>query len=715
MKFRNKKTGEIIEGTEQEMEEVLSELEKTGEIADWETVSETDYVDTNPSSGKTTYQERLENFAPGIERSLSEVFPNLAEQHMQGNDEYNLGTLRAGLADVFSLPGRAVSSLASAYRGEGYDLGRRSGEEGGTIVGNIARDPITGLTLGSGGLLANGVKIGANAGARALGTAGRYLGAGVAGAAEGAGMEAASAVLNDRELTGKDAAIGAGIGGAFEIGGTVVQQLLQKYGKNLVDASIAALMKGNVKANVTQAEREAFLADPRNRDALNQVLEQQTSGRNAFPFIGGSDRGKTLQKNVDNALEDAKSTIAGEPMLNDGGKSLELYQNKTVYKPGERKVEDLNYQHEPPAESRNFRSTAGKDKKGLTKDYKYQSKAEYDLEKFADKYASVSDSFGKFGSNSGPMTKDEMEFLDFLNGELKKDSEVIAGYNPEYVLNSNKFLGDRMPFSSAELGRRIDALQAAHSKDGVSKEFLDEVRRIGNDATLGIGQKAADMINGAFEGKWNELERAFAYTDPVKDAPIYVRKGVRNAMDKFADALDEEAKKSVGAYRKNSKGELYGVAKDKSKKYYYQYLARLQETLANVKNNRHLTAESLAGLYSDATLHNDKAVQDAIIGLMEEMGISKEGVAAFKAKAGNYSMLHKAREAMRKPTKDETLKGTVANVFVPHEGFNFQNSIGFNIQGGNVMNGTNNATPLGFGARSIYNLGMTPFRANRDK
>ena len=34
MKFRNKKTGEIIEGTEQEMEEVLSELEKTGEIVD---------------------------------------------------------------------------------------------------------------------------------------------------------------------------------------------------------------------------------------------------------------------------------------------------------------------------------------------------------------------------------------------------------------------------------------------------------------------------------------------------------------------------------------------------------------------------------------------------------------------------------------------------------------------------------------------------------
>lgn len=655
---------------------------------------------------RTTYQERLERFAPGIERSLSEVFPNLAEQHMQGNDEYNLGTLRAGVADVFSLPGRAVSSLASAYRGEGYDLGRRSGEEGGTTLGNIVRDPVTGATLPIGGWLGKGVQFGANVGSKVLGTAGKALGGAVAGAAEGIALEGASSVLNDKPLEKGNVIAGAAFGAGFEGAGQLVKTLAQRFGDNLVDAAIAALMKGNVNAHVTDAEKAKFLADPKNYDALMQVLKQQTRGRNALPFVGGSDRGKTLQKNVDNALEDAKSTIAGEPMLNDGIKSLELYQNKTVYKPGERKVEDLNYPHEPPAESRNFRSTAGKDKKGLTKDYKYQSKAEYDLEKFADKYASISDAFGSGAVNSKPMTKDEMEFLDFLNGELKKDSDVIAGYNPEYVLNSNKFLGDRMPFSSAELGRRIDALQTAHSKDGVSKEFLDEVRRIGNDATLGIGQKAADMINEAFEGKWNELERAFAYTDPVKDAPIYVRRGVRNAMDKFADALDEEAKKSVGAYRKNSKGELYGVAKDKSKKYYYQYLARLQETLANVKNNRHLTAESLAGLYSDATLHNDKAVQDAIIGLMEEMGISKEGVAAFKAKAGNYSMLHKAREAMKKPKKDDTLKGTMFNVLVPQEGFNFKNSLGYNLGytpiGGAAATG---ARVAGFGAERNLDLG----------
>lgn len=686
---------------------------QAGDLDKYEIVQQTE------EPRRTKYQERKDYFGGGVSGALAEMFPNLAEQQMRGNKvEFNLGRnnagknfdmVRAGVADVFSLPGRFFSSLANKSNligGSGeFNLGQRSGEEGGNIFGNIARDPITGATIGSGSALANGVRYGAEAGAN-LGKVGRYAGAALTGAAEGAGIEAASSVLNDRELTGKDLAIGAGLGAGFEAAGTLVQQIMKKYGENLVNASIAALLKGNTKANVTQAEREAFLADPRNRDALMQVLEQQTSGRNAFPFIGGSDRGKTLQKNVDNALDDAKSTINREPMLNDGESALELYQNKTVYKPGERRVEDLNYPHEPPAESRNFRSTAGKEKNGLTKDFKYQSKAEYDLEKFADKYASVSDSFGKFGSNTGPMTKDEMEFLDFLNGELKKDSDVIAGYNPEYVLSSNKFLGDRMPFSSAELGRRIDALQAAHSKDGVSKEFLDEVRRIGNYATLGIGQKAANMINEAFEGKWNELERAFAYTDPLKDAPIYVRKGVRDAMDKFADALDEEAKKSVGVYRKNSNGELYGVSKDKSKKYYYQYLARLQETLANVKNNRHLTAESLAGLYSDATLHNDKAVQDAIIGLMEEMGISKEAVQAFKAKAGNYSMLHKAREAMKKPVKDETFKNSALNAVVPNEGFNFKNSLGFNLQGKNVLNGTNDPTKVGMFARDMFNLGL---------
>lgn len=704
MKFRNKKTGEIIEGTEQEMEEVFSELEKTGEIVDWEEYRETESVPVEKKPQKTTYEERKDYFGGGASGALAEAFPNLAEQYMQGNRDYNLGTLRAGISDAFSLPGRFVASAANKSNilgGSGeFNLGARSGE-GTNLAGSIARDPITGATSVAGGPLAAGVKGAANLGKSVLGNAGRVVGGIGAGAVEGAGLEIASSALKEGELpSGKNLAIGAGFGAGFEGVGQAVNMLMQKYGKNLVDASVAALLKGNVNAHVTDAEKAVFLADPKNIDALNRVLKQQTSGKNALPVISGSDRGKTLQKDVDAALGEAQATIKNEPMLNDGDLGEEIYLNKTIYKPGQRNVEDLNYQRDIP-ESRNFRS-----KKGLTKDFKYQTKAEYDIEKFADKYAGISEVFNRGAINDGPITADELKFLDMMKSEIRKDGRVLKGYDPDFVLSSNKFFEDRLPFSDAKLSARIDKMQKEHGPSGFSREFVDEVRRLGNEATEGIGQKTVDKINKAYDGEWNKLERAFAYTDPNKEPPILVRKGLRDALDRFADTLDEQALKSVGDWRKNSKGELYFVTKEKSKKYNYQYLAHLQETLGNVKNNKHLTAESIAGLYSDATMRNDNVVKDAIIKLLEDMGLSEQSVNAFKAKAGNYSMLHKAREAMKNPKKDDSLKGTIFNAVVPQEGFNFKNSLGYNLgygRAGDVAGGISRSGA--FGAERSYDIG----------
>ena len=707
MKFRNKKTGEIIEGTEQEMEEVLSELEKTGEIVDWEEYKETVSVPVSNNSGKTTYEGRKEYFGGGASGALAEAFPNLAEQYMQGNRDYNLGTLRAGISDAFSLPGRFVASAANKNNilggGGEFNLGARSGE-GTNLAGSIARDPITGATLPIGGYLGKVVQLGANAGGKVLGTVGKVLGGAGAGAVEGVGLETASSLLNEGKLpSGKELAIGAGFGAGFEGAGQLVNALAQRFGDNLVDAAIAALMKGNVNAHVTDVEKAKFLADPKNCDALMQVLEQQTSGRNALPFVGGSDRGKTLQKNVDNAFGEIEGTVKNEKPLNDGITSVELYQDKTIYKPGQRYEEDLNYPHgqtEFP-EARKFRS-----KKGLTKDYKYQSKAEYDLERFADKYAGAWDAFERSLTNGKPMAKDERELLDFIVSEVKKDSDILAGYNPKYVLESNKFFGDRMPFGTAELSRRIDEVMKNHASGGVSREFKDELSRITSDATDNIGQGVANMINKEFDGRWNELERAFAYADPVKSAPYNVRKGYRNALDRFADTLDKASVESSGRRRINSEGESYIVQPDKVDKYYYQYLAHVQDMLKNPTNNRHLTPENVAALYSEATLHNDDVVKDAIIQLLEDIGVSNAGVQAFKANAGNYSMLHKAREAMKKTKKDDTLKGTVLNALVPQEGFNFNNSLGYNLGytpiGGAVATG---ARTVGFGAERNLDLG----------
>lgn len=666
-------------------------------------------VEVEPESSveepeKTTYEGRKEYFGGGALGALAEAFPNLAEQYMQGNRDYNLGTLRAGISDAFSLPGRFVASAANKSNilggGGEFNLGARSGE-GTNLAGSIARDPITGATSVAGGPLAAGVKGTANLGKSVLGNAGRVIGGVGAGAIEGAGLEIASSALKEGELpSGKNLAIGAGFGAGFEGVGQAVNMLMQKYGKNLVDASVAALLKGNVNAHVTDAEKAVFLADPKNIDALNRVLKQQTSGKNALPVISGSDRGKTLQKDVDAALGEAQATIKNEPMLNDGDLGEEIYLNKTIYKPGQRNVEDLNYQRDIP-ESRNFRS-----KKGLTKDFKYQTKAEYDIEKFADKYAGISEVFNRGAINEGPITADELKFLDMMKSEIRKDGRVLKGYDPDFVLSSNKFFEDRLPFSDAKLSARIDKMQKEHGPNGFSREFVDEVRRLGNEATEGIGQKTVDKINKAYDGEWNKLERAFAYTDPNKEPPILVRKGLRDALDRFADTLDEQALKSVGDWRKNSKGELYFVTKEKSKKYNYQYLAHLQETLGNVKNNKHLTAEAIAGLYSDATMRNDNVVKDAIIKLLEDMGLSEQSVNAFKAKAGNYSMLHKAREAMKNPKKDDSLKGTVFNAVVPQEGFNFKNSLGYNLgygRAGDVAGGISRSGA--FGAERSYDIG----------
>ena len=61
---------------------------------------------------------------------------------------------------------------------------------------------------------------------------------------------------------------------------------------------------------------------------------------------------------------------------------------------------------------------------------------------------------------------------------------------------------------------------------------------------------------------------------------------------------------------------------------------------------------------------------------------------------------------MKKPVKDETFKNSALNAIVPNEGFNFKNSLGFNLQGTNVLNGTNNPTKSGIVARDAFNLGL---------
>ena len=322
MRFRNLKTGEVIEGSDAEMEEVLSELDKAGELSEWVTDDGSASANQEPESSKTSYEDRKKAFSRVDERILSEVFPNIAEQVMNGNQKFDLGMIRAGLSDALSLPGRAVSAYMSSMpnmKGERdtFDLGRRTGE-GTNIAGTIARDPVTGATVLGGQLLARGIQGGARLGKFLLGGGGfgRGVGGAVAGAAEGVGIEGASSALNDRDFTKEGAVVGAVSGGAFEGLGQAAQALLQKYGKNLVKSSVQALNLGNTDRALTDEELVRFLSNQRNVDALEKTLDAASSGRNMTPFV--NDRGKALEGVLEQSRNDAIYTLGGEPSLNRG-------------------------------------------------------------------------------------------------------------------------------------------------------------------------------------------------------------------------------------------------------------------------------------------------------------------------------------------------------------------------------------------------------------
>lgn len=737
MRFRNLKTGEVIEGSDAEMEEVLSELDKAGELSEWVTDDGSASANQEPESSKTSYEDRKKAFSRVDERILSEVFPNIAEQVMNGNQKFDLGMIRAGLSDAFSLPGRAVSAYMSSMPNmkgerETFDLGRRTGE-GTNIAGTIARDPVTGATVLGGRLLARGIQGGARLGKFLLGGGGfgRGVGGAVAGAAEGVGIEGASSALNDRDFTKEGAVVGAVSGGAFEGLGQAAQALLQKYGKNLVKSSVQALNLGNTDRALTDEELVRFLSNQRNVDALEKTLDAASSGRNITPFV--NDRGKALEGVQEQSRNDAIYTLGGDPSLNRGfdkgvdfsnptsgdmqrrmnafntpAEQLETIHPKTVYKEGGRSTEELNY---PPP-----RKFTSRKKPNDNKDYRYQSNSEFNIEKFADKWASVSDKIDGANVRPGDISADEAAMLDLLKEEAEKDARIVKGYTPDKVISSNKFLNDRNPFSTGFVDKDFSDFIASKNREGLSTEFIREVRSIAGKNDM-EGRKVTDAIIENIDNRGlrpSEIERAFAYS---KNDPIAVRKGYRKAIDRFSDTLSDYADGKVGTSGRNAKGERYVVGKDNMKKYAYTYLARVQEIL---EKKGALKPEDVVDLYGLATNVNDNTVQDAVIQLLKDLKVSERAISDFEKNAGSYAMLNKARTRMkRNANEDNPFKGTMVAPIYPQEGFNSTNAIGYRLQkenfnlGRGAMTPMDNPTKYGQGARAVYNLGMTRYR-NRD-
>lgn len=755
----DKKTGEVMQGGFSTENDALDALIDSG-ATDEEIANEYDVIqDSERKPSRTSYEDRKNRFNGTGERILSEVFPSVAEQVMNGNDgfKFDLGKgngrknwdlAKAGISDAFSLPGRAVSAYLNTQpkpeswggRG-GFDLGRRSGEDT-NLAGTILRDPVTGITVSGAPLLAKGIQGASRLGKFILGGQGfaRGIGGAVGGAGEGAALEKLSSELNDRE---PEYAIGAVTGGLFEGLGQAAQALLQKYGKNLVKAAAQSAHLGNTDRALTDAELVQFLSNERNVDAMDKILEAASSGRNMTPFV--NDRGKALEGVLEQSKNDAVATLKNEPML-DGGwakgvdftdpsrgdmqrrmnalratpEETEQVAEKTIYKGGARSTDDLNY----PPERDIFSRRGKKDKKV----YGYQSYTEYNIEKFGDKWNEVRDiaddmENSVFRDENGNvvrklMNQEENELFDLLKADADKDVKIVLGYTPEKIISKNKFLGDRVPFSNETL-QQLSDFAKYNRRNGFSQEFVNKVRNLANENDF-TAEITSNNIRREFDDTGKRaatIERAFTYAKG--DEGISVKKGYRKAIDRFSDTLSDYADGRVGAVGKNAKGEDYIVGKDKMNSYAYTYLARVQEIL---KKQGALDADQIAELYGMATNVNDVTVQNAVLKLLRDLNIPNETIENFKNVGGTYAMLNKARTRMkRNANEDNPFKGTMAAPIYPQEGFNAANAIGYRVQKSNIKYGKDgitakdDPTALGIGARTVYNLGRGAFTGSDRK
>lgn len=735
MKFRNKKTGEVIEGSEAEMEAVLTELEKSGEIDEWEEFG------NSPS-----YTERKKFFEDkygkgSVPSYLSEFAPYTYGRIMEGkagtpDKTFNLGNLPGNVLatakDVSTLVPRVGNALISQVQNEWngaqapLEIGRTR-EDVNSPAAQFFLDPLM-MPLGMGAkLLGKGVqaasylggkiasklpKIGENAA-----PVGEVAGAGAAGAAEGIGIDAANSYVNDGEF---DPSFGAKFGGAIESLGKGAQLVLQKMGSNYIKSVVTLLMYGNTsRTHISDDTLKAFLAEPKNRELLKFALDEIASGRNLSPFI--IDRGKKLAGITDKTKVNAVKSLEGQPMLPsnayEGGSLMEQRVNKNKALFEDQNTEDYFVKKKFGTEKqdvteqefgRDFgdnREFVPTDKKEHGTDPYYKTPVDRDLEDFGLKYSNLDALAQNAKTRSGEMSPEELEMLDKIKAQIDGDIKLVRGYSPDYVINSNKFFGDRRPFSLEFQENEFKPF--IKSAGELSGEFKKELNRMIVAAKKETGA-VSDLLHEAFNGNERSiLERAFTYSD---EAPIKVKNGYRDAMDWFDDELAEHARDLSGGTITNSKGVEGIQGAETAKDYVYgTYYAKVMEAL---KKDRALNPELVTTLYGQAALHNDYEVMRSIVGLLERLGVPTNVIKKFTDVGGNYSMLNKARVGLSKKASGEgnVLNKTWLAPIVPQTGVNLPNIVGYRTQKKNFnlndLSTTKNPTNTGSIVRGgVYNLG----------
>lgn len=667
---------------------------------------------------RTTYQERKEYFKdiPGG-NVLSELLPYSAEQYMQGNTGYNLGTMKAGFADGTSLLGRTISSALNKSNliGDGeFNLGQRRGE-GGNIGGDILRDPSTGLLLGAGSALSKGVQYGANAGKFYLGKAfekalpyveqgaaklgftlpaflyseksapvveqvGRFAGAAAAGAVEGMGGEALSAGLDNRELTGGDLAIGAGLGAGFELFGTVVQQLLQKYGKDYMKAAAQALRLGNTDRFMTEQEFLDFLKDPNNQDALQKVLELGSARLNGTPFAG--DRGKVLEPEIQKAFDSAVETLRGQGLIDDtfyrgaigtpaeqleqssavhdmlsDMNRIEPYKDKTIWYEGRVNEMDLAnpskdiYNGRPwdePVRSKNKRT-------------EYLSNPEYNLEKFDDKYSAIDSEIQKYKKIKS-LTDEEEGALEGLIEKYGSLENVVRRFkntvNENALTKEERRLLERMSGKYESLDKLVKKFT---SREGhITKNETDFLDKLSEEIS-----KDYEIVNGYDPEKILSLNKFLGDRQPFNSK--FLDSEVTDFLAKHPEGVSEEF--ASRAFKMIDDAKKYGNSRSNAiqKRWEGRYPSDIERAFSYAEGNPYDVVKG----YRDAVDKFADDLSDYAKVRIGDVGKNAEGkmyiVGKDNMKKYAYSYLKKVQDALKNKgglTADEivTLYGEATNV-----------------------------------------------------
>lgn len=269
MKIVNRKTGEIVEGSEDEMEEVLTELEKSGEIGDWDfeenTLPQKQYADMS-------FDERVDALSQrkGISKDAAKVglaiAPNLSENTINGGDSY----IRSGLNDLATMLPRTLAGAGSVlnlelsryneymnktssdYRKEGknFKAGLVSPEAGLGLVAAPAIGPVLAAESTLPGIIAGN-------------------------AVTGLGLNLAGQAIENGQIDPSEAGVSAIVGG---IGGAVasgLSRLISMYGKEQVRRVAEFMRFGNAKTDrkLTDKDLVEIFSDPEKKARLEKALQ----------------------------------------------------------------------------------------------------------------------------------------------------------------------------------------------------------------------------------------------------------------------------------------------------------------------------------------------------------------------------------------------------------------------------------------------------------